>query len=244
MDRPRRCFFGSWASASRVVRCGRSRCCCPRSREWWPKVFFHVAVASCFSECARTRTPSRSTITCPVASGAARPANFQTRSRTSARAESIAVKPSAWPRPRHRSAERRSDQRPPDRTRRARLAASPRPRGQSPPSATARATPSRILPGSCIARRRRHGANAADIADPARTYRSSRPAAQHRPARPPHDRRPRRGHADRTRYASSPGECFFHATTWTLDKSHRCRSGALSTFMITHRTPRHAEARG
>ena len=49
---------------------------------WWPNVRFQVAVASCLSECAITSTPSRSTITCPPASGAASPANRQTPSRT------------------------------------------------------------------------------------------------------------------------------------------------------------------
>jgi hypothetical protein len=85
-------------------RCGRRRCCCLRSRGaagrrlahrtrprpwstnpisgWWPKVFFQVAAASCFSECAITSTPSRSTTTCPAASGAASPANVHTYSRT------------------------------------------------------------------------------------------------------------------------------------------------------------------
>jgi hypothetical protein len=32
---------------------------------WCPKVLFHVAEASCFSECAITSAPSRSTITSP-----------------------------------------------------------------------------------------------------------------------------------------------------------------------------------
>ncbi|GAA3367278.1 hypothetical protein GCM10017744_078790 [Streptomyces antimycoticus] len=58
------------------------------------------------------------------------------------------------------------------------------------------------------------------------------------------DYRPRCRHVDRTRYASSPEECFFHATTWTLDKPYRCGSGALFMFLIMHRTPSHAKARG
>ncbi len=48
---------------------------------------------------------------------------------------------------------------------------------------------------------------------PGRTCGLSRPAALPRPARPPrrhrHRHRPRRGHAGTTRYACSPGECFF-----------------------------------
>jgi hypothetical protein len=36
----------------------------------------------------------------------------------------------------------------------------------------------------------------------------------------------------------------FHATTWTLEKSHRCRSRALFAFLITHRTPSHVKGRG
>jgi hypothetical protein len=60
----------------------------------------------------------------------------------------------------------------------------------------------------------------------------SRPTAPARPARPPRGRRRRHGHAGTTRYASSPGGASFLAADRTLDKSHRCRSAALSTYLI------------
>jgi hypothetical protein len=41
-------------------------------------LLFQAAVASCFSECARTRTPSTSTITWPSVAGPSLPANSQT----------------------------------------------------------------------------------------------------------------------------------------------------------------------
>lgn len=59
---------------------------------WCPKVFFQVLAACSFSECARSSTPSRSTITSPPAFGAALPANFHTRSRISVRALRIVAR--------------------------------------------------------------------------------------------------------------------------------------------------------
>jgi hypothetical protein len=47
-----------------------------------------------------------------------------------------------------------------------------------------------------------------------------------------------------TRYSSSPGECCFPCSDRTLDKSHRCRSAALSTYLIKTRTCPLVKARG
>lgn len=55
-------------------------------------MFFQVAAATCLSQCAITRTPSRSTVIWPSASGASLPASDQTRWRTAARAARIAVR--------------------------------------------------------------------------------------------------------------------------------------------------------
>lgn len=134
------------------------------TRGWCPKVFFQVAVTSCFSEWASTSTPSRSTITCPAASGAAVPANFQDRSRASARAVLIAAR-AFGPAAARASTSREtvgSEGTGPKTPGSARSV--PTSARQSPPSTTARATSRRILPGSWTARGRRHGASAADIA--------------------------------------------------------------------------------
>jgi hypothetical protein len=131
---------------------------------WCPKVRFHVAVASCLSECARTSTPSMSTITCLFASGASVPANVHTRSRTSALARRIAVS-ARGPAPASVSTSRDtvgSEATIPNSAGSARSA--PMSDRQSPPSATARARSSRTLPGSCTARGLLHGRSAADIA--------------------------------------------------------------------------------
>lgn len=184
--RPRRSRFGSWARASLVASMwsaavlepalpGRSKPTTGSpdpSRPWstipisgWcPNVFFQVAVASCFSECARTRTPSMSTITCPLASGAASPANRHTCSRTSARAVRSAARTRCPPDAGLLISRETvgSEATGPNTAGSARSRATSA--RQSPPSATASATSSRILPRSCTARGLRHGSSAADIA--------------------------------------------------------------------------------
>ena len=173
---------------------------------WWPKVFFQVAAASCFSECASTSTPSRSTVTWPPASGAASPASCQTCSRTSARAVRIAARAFAaggqgvdqagdrrvgGHRPEHgRLGPQHARHRP----------GSPRP-ARPPAPHPAGSCPDRAPPAACAT------APAPPISPgPGRSCGPSRPAARPRPGRPPRGRRPRHGHAGRTRYASSPGE--------------------------------------
>lgn len=110
---------------------------------------------------------------------------------------------------------------------------------------SSRAASSRIFPGSCTARGRRHGASAADIAVSRPLLRmvstSSTPSGlgDHRPASALDA--DKRIAPDTLRHLRSAS---FHVTTWTLNKSHRCRSGALFAFPITHRTPSHVKARG
>ncbi len=75
------------AGSGRVgrFRCGRRRC-------WSPRCRAAAGPASCFSECARSSTPSMSTITWPSAAGLLAPANSQTRSRASERTPRIAAR--------------------------------------------------------------------------------------------------------------------------------------------------------
>jgi hypothetical protein len=91
----------------------------------------------------------------------------------------------------------------------ARLAAWRHPRGSPRPARPPGPRPA----GSCPGRAPPEPSATASVPlisrCPNRSCGRSRPAARPRPARPPPGRRPRCGHAGRTRYACSPGECFF-----------------------------------
>ena len=140
---------------------------------WNPNVFFHVAAACSFSECAITIVASRSTVTSPPsAPGAASPASAHARSRAAARAARIALTD------RGRSAASAATSRDttgsdatgpasPGCSRSTAISAR-----QSPPSASAAARSATIFPGSWTARGARHRSSPADRPRPRPVTRS------------------------------------------------------------------------
>jgi len=130
---------------------------------WNPNVFFHVAAAFSFSECAITIVASISTgISDPSAPGARSPASAQARSRAAARA--LRITPSARGRSAASALTSRDTTGPeatspvsPGSARSTAISAR-----QSPPSASASTRSVTIFPGSCTARGARHRASPAD----------------------------------------------------------------------------------